>query len=156
MLAMLLSDGNSSRFNKNVVEKQKLAMMAVAFPFPLEDEGISLSFALANMGVSIADLQKALDKEIADVQENLISDEELQKLKNQVESDFISSNSTMAGMAEQLAQYYTYYKGNTNLINTEIDKYMAVTKEDIKRVANTYFNKNNRVVLYYLPKETKK
>ena len=153
MLAMLLSQGNSSRFNKNIVEKKRLAMMAAAFPFPLEDEGIALSFALANMGVDLSELQTALDDEIKDVQEHLITDEELQKLKNQIESDFISSNSTMAGIAEQLAQYYTYYKGNTDLINTEINKYMAVTKEDIKRVANTYFIPSNRVVLYYLPKK---
>ncbi|MGV6860495.1 MAG: M16 family metallopeptidase [Putridiphycobacter sp.] len=152
MLAMLLSDGNSSRFNKNIVEKQRLAMFAAAFPFPLEDEGVAISFALANMGIGLDTLQMALDAEIKDVQENLISDDELQKLKNQIESDFISSNSTMAGIAEQLAQYYTYYQGNTNLINTEIDKYMAVTKEDIKRVANKYFVNSNRVVLYYLPK----
>lgn len=153
MLSMLLSGGNSSRFNKNIVEKKRLAMMAAAFPFPLEDEGITLSFALANVGVDLKELQNALDIEVEDVQKNLISDEELQKLKNQIESDFISSNSTMAGIAEQLAQYYTYYQGNTNLINTEIDKYMAVTKEDIKRVANKYFVPSNRVVLYYLPKE---
>lgn len=153
MLSMLLSDGNSSRFNKNIVEKKRLAMMAASFPFPLEDEGITLSFALANMGVNLSDLQTALDDEIKDVQDNYISDEELQKLKNQIESDFISSNSTMAGIAEQLAQYYTYYKGDTDLINTEINKYMAVTKEDIKRVANKYFVNSNRVVLYYLPKK---
>lgn len=153
MLSMLLSGGNSSRFNKNIVEKQRLAMMAITFPFPLEDEGIALSFALANMGVKLSDLQVALDKEVEKVQQELISDEELQKLKNQIESDFISSNSTMAGIAEQLAQYYTYYQGNTNLINTEIQKYLSVTKEDIKRVANKYFTKNNRVILYYLPKK---
>ena len=58
----------------------------------------------------------------------------------------------MAGIAESLADYYTYKK-STNLINTELDKYMAVTKADIQRVAKAYFMKSNRVVLYYLPKE---
>jgi predicted Zn-dependent peptidase len=42
--------------------------------------------------------------------------------------------------------------GDANLINTELDRYLEVTREDIKRVANTYLNKDNRVVLYYLPK----
>jgi len=156
MLAMLLSQGKSSRFNKRIVEQQEKAMFAAAFPFPLEDPGVAITFALANMGVEIADLEKSINTEIADVQNKLISETELQKLKNQVESDFVSSNSTMAGMAEQLAQYYTYYQGNTNLINTEIDKYMAVSREDIKRVAKKYFNQNNRVILYYLPKEDQK
>jgi len=153
MLATLLSQGKSSRFNKRIVEQQEKAMFAAAFPFPLEDPGVAITFALANMGVEVGDLQNSIDTEIEDVQNNLISDEELQKLKNQKETEFVTSNSTMAGMAEQLAQYYTYYQGNTNLINNEIDKYMAVTKEDIKRVAKKYFAKSNRVVLYYMPKK---
>ena len=68
-----------------------------------------------------------------------------------MENDFISANSRVVGIAESLANYYLYY-GDTNLINTEIDRYLAVTKQDIQRVAKKYFNKNNRVTLHYLPK----
>ena len=57
----------------------------------------------------------------------------------------------MAGIAESLANYYVYF-GDANLINTEINRYMKVTKADIRRVANQYLTKQNRVVLYYLPK----
>ena len=98
------------------------------------------------------DLELAVDNEISKLQTELISDEEFEKLRNMIESDFILGNSSMAGIAESLADYYVY-KHSTNLINTEIDKFMAVTKEDIKRVANTYFIPTNRVILYYLPKE---
>ena len=45
------------------------------------------------------------------------------------------------------------YLGDANLINTEINRYLEVTKEDIQRVAKTYYTKNNRVVLYYLAKD---
>ncbi|MEO9532052.1 MAG: pitrilysin family protein [Crocinitomicaceae bacterium] len=152
MLSMLLSQGNSSRFNKNVVEKQQKAMAAFAFPFGLEDPGIMLSLALANVGVDLKDLEDALDAEVENTQNELISDEEFEKLRNMVESDFISSNSTMAGIAETLANYHVY-NGSTDLINTEIEKFMSVTKEDIMRVAKTYFVESNRVILYYLPKE---
>ena len=152
MLTMLLSQGNSSRLSKNVVEKQQKALVAVSFPFPLEDPGIAINLAIANMGTDPADLEKAIDAEVEALQNELISDKEFEKLRNMVESDFISSNSTMAGIAETLADYYVY-QNDTELINTELDKYMAVTKEDIQRAAKTYFNSNNRVVLYYLPKE---
>ncbi|NLF41998.1 MAG: insulinase family protein, partial [Bacteroidales bacterium] len=47
--------------------------------------------------------------------------------------------------------YKTFYN-DANLINTEIDRYMKVSREDIVRVANKYLVPSNRVVLYYLPK----
>lgn len=151
MLTMLLSQGNSSRLSKNIVEKQQKAVVAVSFPFPLEDPGIAINLAIANMGVDLADLEKAIEVEVEKVQKELISDTEFEKLRNMIESDFISSNSTMAGIAESLADYYVY-NNDTELINSELDKYMAVTKDDIMRVAKTYFIPTNRVVLYYLPK----
>lgn len=152
MLTMLLSQGNSSRLIKNIVEKQQKAMVAFSFPFPLEDPGIAITLALANIGTELPDLESAIDKEVEDLQNNLISDEEFEKLKNMVESDFVSSNSTMAGIAESLADYYVY-QNNTELINSEVDKYMAVTKEDIMAAAKKYFTPSNRIVLYYLPHE---
>jgi predicted Zn-dependent peptidase len=54
------------------------------------------------------------------------------------------------GIAESLANYEMYL-GDANLVNTEIERYLKVTKEDIQRVAKEYFVKDNRVVLYYLP-----
>lgn len=151
MLTMLLAQGNSSRLAKNVVEKQQKALYAISFPFPLEDPGIAINLAIANMGVDLKDVEAAIEAEIVNIQQNLISDLEFQKLRNMIESDFISSFSTMAGIAESLADYYVY-QNNTELINSEIDRYLAVTKEDIQRVAKIYFAPTNRVVLYYLPK----
>ena len=76
-------------------------------------------------------------------------------MRNQKETEFISSNSTDLGVAENLADYSVFY-GDANLINTELSRYMKVTREDLKRVANKYLNSDNRVVLYYLPKSMEK
>ena len=76
---------------------------------------------------------------------------EMQKLINQVESDIVSSNARVEGIAESLANYHVYF-GDADLINTEIEKYMRVTREDIKRAAEVYLANENRIVLYYLPK----
>ena len=68
--------------------------------------------------------------------------------------DFINGISSVSDIADKLANYHIFF-GDANLINSEIDRYMKVTKEDIKRVANTYLIKENRVVLHYLPKTEK-
>ncbi len=153
MLSMVLSQGNSSRFNKHIVEQRQLAIAALAFPLALEDPGVMLSLAIASMGVDVDTLQKALDDEVKAVQTDLITETEFEKLRNMLESDFITSNSSMSGIAESLADYHAY-QGSAGIINTELDQYFAVTREDIRRVAQTYFVSSNRVVLYYMPKVT--
>ncbi|UII28569.1 insulinase family protein [Fulvivirga maritima] len=154
MLSTLLSDGQSSRMYKKLVDEEQKALQVVAIPFGSEDPGLYLVFGLANVGVEASELEKGMDSEIERVKKELISDREFQKIKNQVENDIVTENSTVSGIAENLANYHVYF-GDANLINTEIEKYMKVTKEDIKKVANKYLNKQNRVVLYYLPESAK-
>jgi zinc protease len=151
MLSTLLSQGQSSRMQKQIVDEQQKAVMAGNFTFGLEDPGPSIMFSVANMGINAADLEKAMNDIIEDVQKNLISETEYQKIQNQMENDFVTSNNTVAGIAESLANYKMYF-GDANLINTELERYRKVTRDDLKRVANKYFNKNNRVVIYWLPK----
>lgn len=151
MLSTLLSQGNSSRMTKNIVDEKQLAAFAGSFPLPTEHPGLTLVFGIANPGVDAATLETAMNAEFEKVKNELISDKELQKLKNQMESNFIQGYGTVAGIAEALSDYYLYY-GDANLINTEINRYLAVTKEDIQRVAKKYFKDQSRVVLYWLPK----
>ena len=103
------------------------------------------------MGTDVLEAEKSITAEIDRIKTETISDEEFQKLRNQVENDFVSANSRVAGIAESLANYKMYY-GDANLINTELQRYLAVTKADIMNAAIKYYDKNNRVVLHYLPK----
>lgn len=151
MLGTLLSQGESSRMQKILVDEQQKAAFAGSFSLDLEDPGANICFGVANVGVDVADLDKSMDAIITDVQHNLISAEEYQKLQNQIENDFISANNKVAGIAESLANYEMYY-GDAGLINTELERYRKVTREDIMAAANKYFKKTNRVVLYWLPK----
>ncbi|NPA37776.1 MAG: insulinase family protein [Chlorobi bacterium] len=155
MLSSLLSDGQSSRLYKELVDKKQMAVQVGSFPLPFRDPSLALIYALPNMGVDPKALEDEIDAEIDKVKENLISEKEFEKLRNKFENDYVSSNERLASRAENLATDYTYFK-NTDLVNHELDKILAVTREDIKRVANKYFDKNNRVVLYYLPKSQEK
>jgi len=151
MLNTLLSGGASSRLNKALVDEQQLALFSGGFPFELEDPGVAITFGIANMGVDVNDLQTGIDAEIQKARTELISEKEFQKLRNQVENSFITGNARIAGIAENLANYYMYY-GETELINTELDRYLAVTREDIRAAAEKYYNPDSRVILHYLPK----
>lgn len=151
MLSMVLSQGKSSRMNQKLVDEQQKAVNVLAFGLELEDPGAHLCYAIANAGVEPAELEKSMEAVITELQTDLIPEKEFQKLQNQVESDFVTANASMAGIARNLANYEMYY-GDANLVNTELERYRKVTREDLRRVALQYFNKNARVVLYWLPK----
>ena len=152
MLTTLLSDGQSSRLYKRFVDGEKLAVAVQAFPYGLEDGGLFITLGVSNMGKDPKELKKGIDEEIKEVRTNLISEKEYTRVLNQLENNFIASNSSMAGIAESLANYHVYFN-DANLINTEIEKYRAITREDLKQAAKQYLKDNSRVVLYYLPKE---
>jgi len=152
MLQTLLAGGQSSRLYKSLVDNQQLVIESSAVPLTLEDAGLFIVYGIANMGISLEDIEAAMDDEIQKVVDEGLTDREFQKLQNQTENDFISQNTTMAGIGENLASYYTFFR-DPGLINTEIDKYLAVTPEDIVEVAKKYLVPENRVVLHYLPKD---
>lgn len=151
MLMTLLSNGESSRLNKFVKEAKQKAVFTGAFPIPMEDPGIAIMFAVANGGVPVEELEAAIQEELDKVQREMADATEFEKLKNQMETEFVFQNNELAGIAENLANYHMYF-GSANLINTEIERYMKVTREDILRVAQKYLKNENRVVLHYLPK----
>jgi predicted Zn-dependent peptidase len=152
MLSRLLSSGESSRLYRRLVDEEQKALFIGNFPFEMEDPGVSIAFGICNVGVDPADMEASIDDEINRAKNELISETEFQKLRNQIESQFVQQNSSMAGVASNLATYHMLY-GDAALINTEIERYMAVTREDIMHAARKYYNINNRVSLLYMPKD---
>lgn len=151
MLTTLLTGGESSRLSKRLIDKDKLALAAQSIPFNLEDPSVFILFAVANFGKTGDEIEKVIDEEVEKVKAEYITDDEFTKIRSQVETSFIEKNSTVQGKAMQLGNYHVFFN-DANLINSEIEKFMAVTKGDIQRVAKDYLVKDNRTVLYYLPK----
>ncbi|GLB52668.1 peptidase M16 [Neptunitalea chrysea] len=148
-ISTLLTGGKSSRMYKKMVDEQKIAMQVLAFPRTMEDYGTYILGALPLGDVSLDTLTTAMDEEITKLQTELITDREYQKLRNQFENQFVNSNSSIQGIANSLARNYMLYD-DTSLINKEIEIYRSITPEDIKRVANEYLKKNQRLELDYL------
>ena len=152
MASAVLSQGNSSRMFKKMVDEKKNSLQVGSFNYSLEDYGAYITYALPNNDTPLDTLLKDMDEEVVKLQTTLISEAEFTKLQNQFENDFIGKNSKMLGVAENLANGYTFYK-NTNNINTELEEIRKISRQDIQDIAKKYLNKNQRVVLYYLPKK---
>lgn len=150
MVNRLLSNGNSSRLVRALRDEQQKALHVGAFSLPFEDPGLAILFAVANANVDAADLEAAMDAELARVQREGVSEAELAKLKAQLETEAIQDNSRVAGVAGNLATAYTIL-GSTGLVNTELDRYLRLTTDDLKAAAQRYFSPQRRVVLHYLP-----
>ena len=155
MISTYLSDGKSSKLYKKMVDEEKMALQVGALNFSQEDYGMYLIYGFPLGENSLESLVNAMDEEVIKIQTHLISEKDFQKLQNKFETDFVNSNASIEGIANSLAEYYTFF-GDTNLINTEIDVYRSITREEIQAVAKKYLNKNQRLVLDYLPESAKK
>lgn len=152
MLTGILSGGTTSRLYSELVDKQQLALQASAEIIPMEHPGIFAIIALPNMGKTVEELEAAIQAQIDNLLENGITDREFQKMRNNIEMSVIQGNSSIEQRALNLAITYTYQK-DTDIVNQELDRYMSVTKEDIMRVAKEYLNPQEKVSIYFLPKE---
>tara|TARA_B100000475_G_C15008379_1_gene319278 strand:- start:222 stop:1538 length:1317 start_codon:yes stop_codon:yes gene_type:complete len=152
MISTYLSGGKSSVLYKKLVDKKKLALEASAINLGQVDYNMFAFFALPLGETTLDTLLSEIDEEVLKMQNELISERDYQKLQNQFESQFVNSNSSVAGIASSLATYYLLYD-NVNLINEQIDIYRSITREEIQSVAQKYLSPNQRVEIEYLPGE---
>ena len=150
MISTYLSDGESSKLYKKLVDDKKMALQIFSVPISAEDYSSYIVGALPVGENTIQDLKKEIDEEILKVQMDLISERDYQKLQNKFENNFVNANSSIEGIANSLSENYLL-KGDTNLINTEIDIYRSITREEIRNVAKKYLKVNHRGELEYLP-----
>ena len=85
----------------------------------------------------------------------MVSDEDLQKVRNKFENQFVAANSSIRGIATTLARNHLL-AGDTNRINKELEIINSITKEEIREVAKKYLAKDRRVIIDYLPESQKK
>ncbi|OAI42189.1 peptidase M16, partial [Verrucomicrobia bacterium SCGC AG-212-E04] len=148
LLADILASGKSSRLYRRLVDQEQAAVQAQAFPFLVEKAGMVGVFAVGNRGVTLGRLDALMDEEVQKVIREGVTEDELQKARNTKEAQLAGSYGTMASRARGLARYHVFY-GDTNLVNTEINNYLKVSREDVQRVAKKYFTPSGRNVLHY-------
>lgn len=152
-LCHILHGGKSSRFKTNISDKG-LALETVVFPFIQEHPALTYVIAFANAGGKIEDVETAINAEIDKVISELVSEEEFQMALAAKELQVANKLISISDKAETFASSYTYFK-DASRINSMLDNYSNLTREDLRNVARKYFSKDNRVVLYYLPESMK-
>lgn len=150
MVSSYLSSGRSSILYKKLVDTKKMTLQVGAINLSQEDYGTYILYGLPQGDTQLDDIVKEIDEEVVKMQTTLISEKSYQKLQNKFENNFVSSNSSVEGIANSLARYNVLF-GDTNLVNTEIEIYRSITREEIREVAKKYLNPNQRLLLEYLP-----
>lgn len=152
MLTQILGRGRTSRFYRNIVEK-KIAVSAWASNGDPGERypNLVLFGGVARSPYGNQDLEKAIMREIEKLQNEKIPDRELQKIRNQIESEFISNLSSNGEMASQLA-YCQAVLGDWHYPFRYLDRIRKVTPDDIQRVAIKYLQ-NRSATIAFLERE---
>ncbi|MCX6156230.1 MAG: pitrilysin family protein [Candidatus Kapabacteria bacterium] len=150
MLCSVLSDGESSRLYKKIINDEQAAVEVSAQSINLQYSGVSLIVGIPAPGVKIEKIENMISAEIDKIINEGISDQELNKIKNIQEAKFVEGKKNVLDKAMDLARFNCYYE-KPELINTELENILNVTKEDIRKAAKIYLGNPNKVVLTYLP-----
>ncbi|PYS23461.1 MAG: peptidase M16 [Acidobacteria bacterium] len=151
VLGNVLGGGVSSRLNQKLVREKEMVTNANTFVQEMRGVGGFYIIATPRSNFKNDAVEAAIYDEVARLQKEPIADWELQKAKSGARRNFVNSLQSSLGRANAIGQAAVYY-GDPNLINTRLDKVMAVTKEDVQRVANKYLVQTNRTVVITIPK----
>jgi len=149
LLCAVLSGGKSARLKSNITDKG-ITVEATAINIDFEHPGPLYVIAIANVDKTAEAVEEALNNEFEKLRNELVSEDEFQMVKAAKEYEVASGMTSLFTIAEQLSNFHTFYK-DAGMINKQLENYSSITREDLKNAAVKYFNKDNRVVLYYLP-----
>jgi zinc protease len=150
LLAIILGDGESSRFYQKLVKQEEICQdIAIGTDDRRGPDLISVWAVMAS-GHQDEEAQKLIFSEFDSIAADGVTPRELEKAKNRVRSSFVFSLQSNMQRSQRLAKFELFW-GDANLLKLELDHYLRVTAEDIKRVAATYFKPANRTVLDVLP-----
>jgi zinc protease len=152
MTAKIMSDGQSARIPRELVYNKRLALTAFGSGNITADPNLFYAVALVQPGQSPQAAEQALIAEFEKLKREPVAAGELQRAKNQWARDYIIGRESIQDKALHLAHAAVIHNDVTTA-DGEFDIFMNTSVADIQRVAKTYFNETNRVVIHIVPKE---
>lgn len=151
LLSDILSNGPSSRLFRKLVKERALFAELDAYITGDIDEGLFIFSGKPAEGISLEEAEKAIWEEIEIVKEELVTEEELEKVKNKLESSMIFGEVSFLNKAMSLAYYENISKAED--INEEVKKYREISALQLQEMAKNIFTKENSSTLFYQAKK---
>lgn len=150
ILGNILADGESSRLHKMLVKEKEVALAVFGGTEGRLGPGLFRIAAVANQGEDIREVEQIIYQELDRLMKEGVSERELQKAKNQFKTSFVQGRQTNMRKAETLHHYLRFHE-DLSEVNTDLDRYMMVTADDVLRVAKKYLIESNRCVVTAFP-----
>jgi len=147
LITDILSGGGSSRLYHSLVKERRLFSNIECYHFGSIDNGLLAIEGKLVKGIKMLDAEKAIDEELEKMKKEAVTEGELQKVKNKTESTIAFEDMSVMNRANSLAFYELL--GDAELMNTELEKYGAVTTADILDESKNIFRDENSSTLYY-------
>ncbi len=147
LITEVLGGGGSSRLHQSLVKEKKLFSNIECYHTGSVDAGLVVVEGKLIKGVPMDLANKAIEEELMKIKSQKIEDKELTKVKNKTESSILFEDMSVMNRATNLAMYELL--GDANLMNTELEKYQAITTGDILAESRKVFDPNNSNTIFY-------
>ena len=154
VISDILSNGYSGRLLQRLVKEKKLFSKIDAFISGSEDAGMFWIYSRVAPGVSVEVAEIALWSELDALKQELVPQEELEKVRNRFESEYTFRNVSGENLSNNIA--LAELRGNLDSHFREPELYRAVTAEEVRDAAKELFRRGNSSVLYYLKGQSRK
>lgn len=151
LISDVLSQGNSSRLHNTLIKDKKLFSDIHAYVMSDFDKGLFVISGKLTEGVTMEQAEDAINEELQKIRSELVSVDELTKVKNKMEASHVFGEVDILNKATNLA--VSELLGDADMINKEVEKYLSVTAEQINEQSNIIFKKENCSTLYYKSKK---
>jgi zinc protease len=146
----ILFDGKSSRLYRKLITDTQVASDAGGWVNQTKDPGLYIIDITMKSKIKAEKAEKLVYEELARLSKEKVPERELEKAKNRLETSFWGNFKTMDGKAQALGFYETT-AGDYRKLFDEVKSYRAVTVDDVKRIAETYYAPRNRTVIIATP-----
>ena len=148
LLSDILGGGGSSRLHQALVKEKKLFSNIECYHYGSTDAGLLCIEGKLVKGVTAAEAEKAVEEILDTMRYSVVTEAELQKVKNKTESMMAFEDMSLMNRASSLAYYELL--GDASWFNFELEKYSSVTTEDILQESRNIFRQANSNTMYYL------